>query len=125
MQIRKLVPALVFLLMGLWLAAPGHAAESARPSPPDPASSCSAAAASVDGATTALGTATVEGIGIPAPSPRGFICQPNGTFCQQAQLLLPGARQLLSLRRFPLRLQSGSFYVHLRVHPVLRGRLER
>jgi hypothetical protein len=84
MQIRKLVPALVFLLMGLWLAAPGHAAEWAGPSTPDPASSCSAAA-SGDGATTALGTATVEGIGIPAPSPRGFLCRPNGTFCQQAQ----------------------------------------
>jgi hypothetical protein len=84
MQIRKLVPALVLLLMGLWLAAPGHAAEWVGPSTPDASSSCPAAATG-DGATIPDGTATVEGIGIPAPSPMAFLCQPNGTFCQQAQ----------------------------------------
>ncbi|HSS50185.1 MAG TPA: hypothetical protein VLX28_14705 [Thermoanaerobaculia bacterium] len=77
MQIRKLVPALVFLLMGLWLAAPSHAAEVGGPSTPEASSSC-LAAATVDGTAA-------DGIGIPAPKPMAFLCQPNGTFCQQAQ----------------------------------------
>jgi hypothetical protein len=45
MQNRKLVPALVLLLLGLWLAAPSHAAELVGPSTPEASSSCSADAA--------------------------------------------------------------------------------
>jgi hypothetical protein len=45
MQIRKLLPALVLLLMGMWLAAPSHAAEMVGPSTPQASSSCPADAA--------------------------------------------------------------------------------
>jgi hypothetical protein len=78
MQIRKALPVLVFLLMGLWLAAPGHAAELSGPFTPEAPSACSATAAGDWAAATA-------GVGIPAPSPKAFLCQPNGSFCQQAQ----------------------------------------
>ena len=45
MQNRKLVPALVLLLMGVCLAVPSHAAELVGPNTPAPSGSCSADAA--------------------------------------------------------------------------------
>ena len=58
MQNRKLVPVLVLLLMGMWLAAPSHAAEQIGPSAPQASSSCPADAAVFSLASPLISPAT-------------------------------------------------------------------
>ncbi|HZF09208.1 MAG TPA: hypothetical protein VFE33_10510 [Thermoanaerobaculia bacterium] len=61
------------LFVGLLVAVAAFASPGEAPTSPNPDFPVWLAAASGDA------------VGTPAPLPMAFLCQPNGTFCQQAQ----------------------------------------